>query len=148
MLTSNQKTILIALALDAIRLQKGLIFDHTEFDLYLDKPNTSSLCSVYIYSKRTDDNFKVRLYVKGTGNFSSVGTIIMTIEENYSVGPNGNIYVADCTLEEVAFNSLYHYLESPQFIADYITPINKILLENGTDAILAEYGIGYLVQDI
>lgn len=147
MLDSTQKQTVIQLALEAIRLQKGLVFAHTDFDLYLDKPNTSSIASIYIFSKITNDNFKIRLYLTEFSNYSGVGTIIGTVEENYSHGLNGNIYIAECKLERESFRSFYHYLKSPEYLADIVTPLNKILLEDGTGAMLVEQGIGYLIQE-
>jgi hypothetical protein len=143
MLTDIQKTSLLREVLLNFKLQKGLNFNAADFDLHVDKPNQFSLCSIYIYSKRADDNFKIKLYVTGFNNFTSVQNFVLTQEQGYSTGLNDEIHVANCLLNRTEYRSFELYLYSAQFLTDIVNATDRIRLEDGSGYILMENS-GYL----
>lgn len=147
MITEAQKLSLITAALMTFKMQKGLSFNPANFDLYVDKPNNSSLCSIYIYSKRQDDNFKLKLYVTSFSVFTNIENFFFTQEENYSTGLNDEIHVSNCTLSKSEFRSFEMYLYSRQFQDDIITATDNIKKEDNSGFFLLENGQGYLIAE-
>ena len=146
MLTEIQKSSLIREALMTFKLQRGLSFNVNDFDLNIDKPNERSLCSIYIYSKRADDNFKIKLYVTGFSVFTSIENYVLTQEQGYSPGLNDEIQVANCTLNKQEYRTFELYLYSSQFTTDVISATDRIQLEDGSGYFLME-NTGYLLQE-
>jgi hypothetical protein len=138
MITDQQKLSIVTTALFSFRMQYGIDFNPADFDIIIDKPNISSLCSMYIVSKRTDDNFKIKLYVKGISNYTSVTNYRLIQEENYSTGLDDEVQLAEITLDKTEFRSFYSYLLSAQFVADVIQSTNFIISEDGLGKILLE----------
>lgn len=145
MLTDVQKSSILKDALAAFKAQKGLNFNFQDFDIKIGKPNNSSMCSLNITSNRRDDNFKIKLYVKGFNNFSSIGSYYLTQEENYSNGLNDEVFIADCTLDKVEYRAFYGYLLSPKFTADVVNNSNKLMKEDGGHLLL-ENGFKILME--
>jgi hypothetical protein len=147
MLTDAQKLLIITLALQSFKNQKGLTFNPSEFELIVGSPNNVSLCSIYIVSKRTNDNFRIKLYIKEFGIFSNVDNFVLTQEENYGPGHNDEVHLANCTLDKKEFVGFYRYLTSQQFITDVMTATHRIVLEDNSGFIALETSPGLLVLE-
>ena len=146
MLTEIQKQTIITMALTAFKAQKGIILNPADFELYIDKPNTTSLCSLYLNTKRTDDHFRIKLYVTEFVIFSNVENFRLTQEQNYSTGYNDEVHVANIKLDKSEFRSFQQYLLSNQFIQDTITSTDRIMSEDGSGYVLAESN-GYILAE-
>jgi hypothetical protein len=147
MITEAQKLSLITAALLTFKIQKGLNFNPVNFDMYIDKPNNNSLCSIYIHSKRQDDSFRLKLYVTNFSTFTNIDGYFFTQEENYSTGNNDEIHVSNCTLSKTEFRSFEMYLYSQQFQQDILLASDNIQKEDNTGFFLLENGQGYLVAE-
>jgi len=138
MLTQAQKTELLNMALSSLRFSKGIVANINDFEILIEKPNATSLCSLYLYTKRQDDNLRLRLYVKEFSRFTSVDPFILTQMENYGPGKEDEIYVADCRLDNIVFSSFSKYILSTTFRDQVINATNRLILDNET---------GYLLTD-
>lgn len=147
MLTEVQKSSLLRDVLYTFKLQNGLNFNPNDFDVYIDKPNEVSLCSIYIYSKRQDDNFKIKLYITGFSVFTTVDRFVLTQEQNYSTGLNDEIQVANCSLSKAEFRTFEMYLYSAQFMNDIVIATDRIQEEDGSGFFLLEDGTGNLIAE-
>lgn len=147
MLTELQKLELIKLALETFKQQRNISFNPTDFDLYIDKPSESTMCSIYIFSKRADDNFRIKLYVVDFNMFTTIGNYTFTQEQNFSTGSNDEIHIANCTMDKNMFKSFRSYLMSPQFTTDVVTATHRFIREDGSGFIQRENGTDLLVHE-
>lgn len=146
MLTDLQKSLILSSALLTFKVQNGISLNEADFDIIIDKPSTTSLCSLHLVSKRTDDHLRIKLYVKDFGSFTSLSNLVLMQEEGYTAGPNDEVHVGSITLDRVAFRSFYQYLISPQYQSDIVLATDRIMLEDGTGFLLSETN-GYIVQE-
>lgn len=138
--TSSQDLLIKMLAINSYQTKFG---DHGftpgDFSTRVDKPNHASVCSVYITSNRTDDKFRMKLYITEIGTTSGVGLFYMTVEENYGSGNlDDEIFVAEAKLAQEEFASLSRYLASADFIDNVLNADNHIGSEDGNDRFVAE----------
>jgi len=147
MLTGEQTKEILTQVFNSFRLQKGLEFNPDDFDIIVDKPNFTSMCSLRINSKRKDDQFRIKLYVKNFTNYTSLTSFILLQEQSYATGGNDEVFVADCSLNKNTFASFYRYLLSPQFYQDIAQSTDNILLEDGSGSLLNEQGNGKLILE-
>ena len=127
----HEKLAFITLVLEAFKFQKGIEFDPSQFELAFTKPNTESYCGIYVTSKRADDHFRIKLYVKTFGNFDVVDNFYLTQEQNYGSGPDDEIHIANCSLSKASYPELYRYVLSPAFTTDVITATHRISTGDG-----------------
>lgn len=130
-LTTAQQVELLKLVTDALKEQKGLIYRYDELNVLVRKPNATSMCSFVFHSTRTDDNFKVKLYLRGFGNYSVVENFTVGQESSYMPGYRDEVLIADVTLEEAYFMSFKRYVVSEVFQAEVVDFDYSIKLETG-----------------
>lgn len=147
MLTEVQKSSLLRDVLYTFKLQNGLNFNPNDFDLYIDKPNENSLCSIYIFSKRQDDNFRIKLYVTGFSTFTTVDRFVLTQEQNYSTGANDEIQVSNCSLSKAEFRTFEMYLYSADFMNDIVNATDRFQSEDSSGFFILEDGSGNLIAE-
>jgi hypothetical protein len=146
MLTELQKSLLLGEVINAFRMQYSITFTPSDFIIIIDKPNATSLASLYLISSRTDDHFRIKLYVTAFNTFTTIGSYQLTQEANYAAGPEDEIYMSNIVLDRVAFRSFYQYLLSDQYRQDIILATDRIQLEDGSGFILNET-VGYTLQE-
>lgn len=134
-LTTAQQVELLKLVTDALREQKGLIYGYNELNISVRKPNATSICSFVFNSTRTDDNFKVKLYLRGFGNYSVVENFVTLQDQSYRPGYRDEFLIADVTLEDAYFMSFKRYVVSEVFQAEVVDFDYAIKLESGGDLI-------------
>lgn len=141
-LNSAQALEVISLAIDAWKgTFGGGVMLPQDYQIRVDKPNSKSLCSLIITSNRTDDNFRMKLYVMSFNNFTLVDRFILTQEQGYGPGKNDEVFVADCQLNRVEYMDFYRYLMSSQFQQDVIDDQDLIHSESEADTVfIAEDG--------
>lgn len=136
--TPDQKSILITTALAVFAAQRGINLDPNGFDLYVDKPNEYSLCSIVIYSLRTDDRFKMKLYVRSFEPAIVIEPFKLLQEQNFATGNNDEIFVSNTKLPRELFSTFYRYLVSDNFREDVIDATDFIVLEGEEGSLLLE----------
>ena len=139
----HEKLALITLALEAFKAQKGIDFDPSKFELEFTKPNTESYCGIYLVSKRADDFFRIKLYVKTFGNFDVVDNFYLAQEQNYGNGPDDEIHIASCSLSKASYPGLFKYVLSPAFTTEVTATTNR--LSTGNDGFLKVDADSYLL---
>jgi hypothetical protein len=147
MLTEIQKNIILKDAFFAFKNQYGITFNPVDFDLRVDKPAQGGLCSIYIYSKRQDDNFKIKLYITNFSSFTSVGQFVLTQEQNYSTGSNDEVQLANCVLSKLDFKTFEIYLYSNDFLNEVVNEVDKIKLEDNSGFFLLENNSGNIAAE-
>lgn len=146
MLTERQKSALLSAVLTSFKAQKGITFNEADFDIIVDKPNAGNFCSIYLVTNRTDDHFRIKLYVTNFSMFTNVENFRLAQEENYAPGAYDEVEVANVTLDKIEFRSFYQYLISSQFQQDIVNATDRIQLEDGSGYVLGEVS-GMVLQE-
>jgi len=138
--TPNQDFLIKTLALESYQRSFGAHgFTANAFSTQIDKPNHASVCSFYIISNRTDDKFRLKLYITELKTRTEVGPFRLMVEENYGSGNlDDEIFVAEAKLDKESFNNLYRYLSSDDFKNNVLRPDDHIASEDGVYKFVSE----------
>lgn len=149
MFTAEQELLLATYIAEAFKRQRGLNLKAEDIEIELSAPYDRSICTIWVNTKRKDDNLRLLIIVREfTNGGTSFGNFYFSQLQNYAPGVLDDVYVSDVKLGRDEFLWFQRLTQSKKFVDDIVNADKKMYFAEGSeDFLVFENGTPVLFEN-